>query len=128
MDEPKMIKRAGRSIRNFGQSVWVKYAYNIVHEGNMHNFAQSLELFMALKGTAGSTLVDASPTDLIWGCECYENAPAAQQKETWRGLNVLGEILTEVLDELISERLELNDEGVLAVGLSLEPITDFGEL
>jgi len=43
-------------------------------------------------------------------------------------LNLLGEILTEVRDELIFERVELTDDSVLAVGLSLEPITDFGEL
>jgi len=73
-------------------------------------------------------LVRTNPYDWVWGCGCQATELAAQNRETWRGLNVLGEILTEVLDELISERLELNDEGVLAVGLSLEPITDFGEL
>jgi len=38
MNEPKMIKRAGRSIGNFDQSVWERYAYNIVHEGNRNKF------------------------------------------------------------------------------------------
>jgi len=72
-------------------------------------------------------LVEASPSDLVWECGCFENAPVAQQRETWKGLNLLGEILTEIQDEFISESFEVNDDGVLAVGLSLEPITDFGE-
>jgi len=40
----------------------------------------------------------------------------------------LGEILTEVRKELMAERGESDEGDVLAVGLSLEPVLDFGEL
>jgi len=40
----------------------------------------------------------------------------------------MGEILTEVKDELMAERVKSDEGDVLAVGLFLEPVTDFGEL
>jgi len=68
------------------------------------------------------------PYNIVWACGCREREPAAQQRETWRGLNLLGEILTEVRDELMAERRQSDEGDVLAVGLSIEPVTDFGEL
>jgi len=43
-------------------------------------------------------------------------------------LNLLGKILTEVRDELMAERRQPDGGDILAVGLSIEPITDFEEL
>jgi len=73
-------------------------------------------------------LVKASPYDIVWGCGCQEHEPAAQQRETWRGLNLLGKILTEVRDEIMADRLQSGEGDILAVGLSIEPVMDFGEL
>jgi len=72
--------------------------------------------------------VEPSPYYLVWGNGCREHEPTAQQRETWRGLNLLGEILTEVRDELVADRLKSVEGDILEVGLSLEPVTDFREL
>jgi len=63
MEDPKAMKRAAqrKGIPNFSQTIWDRYSYWIVHEGNMHKFAQNLELYLALKGTNGTTLVEALP-------------------------------------------------------------------
>jgi len=130
MEDPKAMKRAarGKRIPNFSQSIWDKHSYGIVHEGNPHKFAQNFELYLALKRTIGTTLVEASSYDVVWGCGCREHEPAAQQRETWRGLNLLGEILTEVGDEFMSDRMQSDEGNILAVGLTLDPVTDFEEL
>jgi len=67
MEDPKAMKRTAqkRGILNFSQSIWDRYSYGIVHEGNMHKFAQNLELYLALKGTKGTTLVEASLYDIV---------------------------------------------------------------
>jgi len=98
MEDPKAMKRAAqiRGIPSFNQSIWDRHSYRIVHERNMHKLAQNLELYVVLKGTVGTTLVEASPFDIVWGCGCREQEPAVQQRKTWRGLNWLGEILTQV--------------------------------
>jgi len=41
----------------------------------------------------------------VWGIGCYATEPAAQRRETWRGLKLLREILTEIKEELISDEL-----------------------
>jgi len=43
-------------------------------------------------------------------------------------LNLLGKILTEVRDELMVDRMQSGEGDFLAVGLSRELVTDFGEL
>jgi len=79
MEDPKAMKRAerGRGIPNFSQSIWHRHLYGIVHEGDRHKFAQNLELYLAIKGTVGTMLVEASPNDVVWGCGCREHELAA---------------------------------------------------
>lgn len=43
----------------------------------------------------------ASPIDTIWGIGLSEKDKRAWNKETWRGQNLLGEILTKVRDKLL---------------------------
>jgi len=135
MEDPGAMKRAGRQTRNFDQEIWDRVAGDIVHKWNIHKFFQNIALLQTLIDTKGTTLVEASPFDRIWGIGCYATEPAAQRRETWRGVNLLGEILTDIRDELISgEQAESSTETekvieyIKIVGMSLDPVAEFGEL
>lgn len=54
-----------------------------------------------LFSTYPKTLVHASPLDSIWGIELSAEDKRAWNKDTWRGQNLLGEILTKVRDKLM---------------------------
>ena len=67
-------------------------------------FSQNPELCAALLATQGTTLVEASPRDCVWGIGLGARNWKAQQRQHWRGTNWLGEILTLVREELAAKK------------------------
>lgn len=96
---PKEIKALGREIRNFDGMVWNAHRCEIVKKGNMAKFSQNPELLAYLKSTTPKILVEASPYDTIWGVG-VNSIVASKGPSAWRGLNLLGFILTEVREML----------------------------
>jgi len=56
--------------------------------------------------TKGTTIVEASPYDTIWGIGMAEDHPDVMDEAKWKGENLLGKALTELRDELIEETNE----------------------
>lgn len=67
-------------------------------------FSQNADLKSALLATAGTSMVEASPRDRIWGIGLGAKNPKATDRKQWRGKNWLGEILTQVRDELETKK------------------------
>ena len=101
-DHPRDHKALGRKVRGFDDAVWKRERERIVRDGNRAKFTQSTELMALLAGTRGTTLVEASPYDRIWGIGLAASDPRAQDPSQWRGQNLLGKILTELRDELLA--------------------------
>lgn len=97
---PKQHKALGRRVANFDDVVWKREREAIVMAGSRAKFTQNPELKALLLATAGTTLVEASPYDRIWGIGLAATNPKAQDPATWRGQNLLGKILTRLRDEL----------------------------
>ena len=102
-DHPRQQKALGRQIQRFDDELWNREAKNIVYRGNHAKFTQNPELLLVLLATAGQTLVEASPTDRIWGIGLSEDDPRIHQRATWRGTNWLGEVLTQLREDLLSQ-------------------------
>jgi ribA/ribD-fused uncharacterized protein len=101
--DPREQKKIGREVKNFDKKKWDQKVKDIVFRGNMAKFTQNEDLKKKLLATAGTTLVEASPHDKIWGIGLAETDPKAQKRETWLGTNWLGEVLTEVREAIIEE-------------------------
>ncbi|MCP1135671.1 NADAR family protein [Paenibacillus polysaccharolyticus] len=99
-------KKLGRQVTGFDQTIWESECQRIVYKGNQAKFTQNEDLLAALLATQGTTLVEASPDDRIWGVGLAEEDPRIRNRKTWRGTNWLGEILTRLREEIGRDRHE----------------------
>jgi ribA/ribD-fused uncharacterized protein len=101
-DHPREHKALGRKVKPFDDAKWRANREQIVLAGNRAKFTQNAELRELLLATKGTTLVEASPFDRIWGIGLAATNPLAQDPSKWRGQNLLGKILTQLRDELLA--------------------------
>jgi ribA/ribD-fused uncharacterized protein len=99
-DHPRTHKALGRKVRGFDVKVWNRERERIVRAGNHAKFTQNPELRELLLATRGTTLVEASPYDKIWGIGLAASDPRAQDPNQWKGQNLLGKVLTALRDDL----------------------------
>jgi ribA/ribD-fused uncharacterized protein len=101
---PRQHKALGRKVTPFDDAVWKRERVAIVRAGSHAKFTQNADLLEKLLATAGTTLVEASPYDKIWGIGLAASDERAQDPAQWKGQNLLGKILTELRDQLLAER------------------------
>ncbi|MCL1949576.1 MAG: NADAR family protein [Turicibacter sp.] len=99
-DSPREMKILGRQVKGFDAAIWDKVKYSVVLSGNWYKFTQNPKLARILLGTDPTILVEASPTDSIWGIGLTETRPEAQDPAQWQGENLLGFALMEVRDDI----------------------------
>jgi ribA/ribD-fused uncharacterized protein len=97
---PKQQKALGRKVTPFDDAIWRRERERIVATGSRLKYTQNPALRELLVATAGTTLVEASPYDKIWGIGLSASDPRAQDPAQWKGQNLLGKILTALRDEL----------------------------
>jgi ribA/ribD-fused uncharacterized protein len=103
---PKLCKAIGRKVKNFDEDVWVDNRERIVYEGNFMKFSQNRVLRKTLMNTKNTCIVEASPYDKIWGIGMRETHKDATNPSKWRGLNLLGNALTKVREQLKTVKVD----------------------
>ncbi len=97
---PGAAKALGRHVRGFSDEVWNKHRFEIVCRATHAKFSQHDMLKDYLIQTGERVLVEASPTDRIWGIGLAANDEKAVNPNCWRGLNLLGFALMQIRREL----------------------------
>jgi ribA/ribD-fused uncharacterized protein len=87
---PAQAKALGRQVARFDERAWAAARFEIVVAGSVAKFGQYAELREYLVNTGERVLVEASPTDQIWGIGLAANDRRATRPDQWRGLNLLG--------------------------------------
>lgn len=94
-------KKLGRLIQNFSDEVWERERENAMYIAIKAKLAVD-EVFrdtLLSEEYKGKIFVEASPTDKVWGIK--RSISDAYQGKEWRGLNLLGKLLTELRDETL---------------------------
>ena len=97
---PRKQKSLGRQAKNFDLEIWKENAKLIVYRGNMYKFGQNQELAEQMLNTGSRYFVEASPYDKIWGVGLKEDDPLILDYNNWLGTNWLGDVLTQVRNDL----------------------------
>ncbi len=87
---PHRAKALGRQVRDFDQQSWEKHRFEIVVAASVAKFGQHEDLRALLLATRDRVLVEASPTDRVWGIGLAAGDERATDPKAWRGLNLLG--------------------------------------
>jgi ribA/ribD-fused uncharacterized protein len=87
---PLDCKRLGRQVRGFEEARWREHRFDLVTAGNVAKFGQDPALGAYLLSSRDEILVEASPTDGIWGIRLGREQKDAQEPLRWRGQNLLG--------------------------------------
>ncbi|MCT9935106.1 NADAR family protein [Planotetraspora sp. A-T 1434] len=101
---PGEAKTLGRAVRGFDEQAWNACRFDIVVRGSTAKFGQNPELLRYLLSTADRVLVEASPTDRIWGIGLTADDDRAASPTTWQGLNLLGFALMATREALETRR------------------------
>lgn len=94
--EPGLQKKLGREVRGYTSETWDMHKFGIVWYGNYLKFAQHQDLRLRLIETEEKILVEASPTDLVWGVGYEAQNDQILNPINWRGKNLLGKVLMSV--------------------------------
>jgi len=101
--DPGKQKAIGRRVKNFDPARWNEVCRGIVYTGNLAKFRQHAQLASYLLDTGERTIVEASPTDRIWGIGLSQTDERAQDPAKWEGTNWLGVAHMQVRDQLLRD-------------------------
>jgi ribA/ribD-fused uncharacterized protein len=99
---PNAVKALGRTVKDFDEALWQSHRFAVVAEGSILKFTANALPREFLLSTKERILVEASPTDLVWGIGLTAEDKHAQNPLRWRGLNLLGFALMLARSELRS--------------------------
>lgn len=101
---PRQAKMLGRRVRGFDERVWVEHRFDIVVDAGVAKFGQHPDLREFLLGTGERVLVEASPTDRVWGIGLAVTDPRAADPAQWLGHNLLGFALMQARAMLAADK------------------------
>ena len=99
---PVEANRMGRQVQPYDGEKWRGMVDQVAEEGNWLRFSQVKECRDALLATEGRILVEANPSDKIWGIGSAGDE-ALGNEEKWGG-NLLGKALMRVRERLRKEQ------------------------
>lgn len=93
---PSDAKHIGRTVRNFDNDRWSEVRYDAMKAALLAKFTQNENHQRTLLETGNKILVEASPSDRVWGVGLEIGDRRLYSERTWQGQNLLGQCLIEV--------------------------------
>ena len=95
-DHPRDQKHYGRQVKDFDPEKWELVCKKHVYDANYAKFTQNQYMLDELISYGDREIVEASPTDKIWGIGLAVDDQKIHDKSNWQGTNWLGEVIMQV--------------------------------
>ena len=99
-DDVAKIKKLGREVQGYDDSVWNGVRQSIVYEGLTAKCSQNEDLKAKLLETKDVILAECAVRDKIWGIGLSITDEKRFDKDKWKGQNLLGYALMLVREHL----------------------------
>ena len=100
-DNPRDQKAMGRAVKNYDEAHWASVREELSDAFLYEKFYQNENLKKVLLDTGDKHIVEASPYDKVWGIGMgMMDYPEILDKTDWKGINLLGESLMRVREQL----------------------------
>jgi ribA/ribD-fused uncharacterized protein len=96
----KQVKNLGRKVKNYDDPTWVKHRVPYVAKGNFEKITQNEDIKQELLNTDGTIMAEGNYFDKIWAIGIKESDTNATTPSKWKGLNLLGKILTNLREKI----------------------------
>ena len=100
IDEAIMVVKDKKKVKNFDEEVWNREKINVVKIANMAKFSQNPKLKKYLLGTGSKILVKTNGYESIWGIGLAKDDNDIYNPLKWKGENLLGFILMDIIEIL----------------------------
>jgi len=124
--EPNEQKKLGLKVTHFVPKIWSNINNVIIHKANYNKFTQNMHLEQELLATTGTTIAQACPFRENYCTGYYATEPNCQQRRSWNGYNIVGQILTNLRDEIIFKSKTINATLINTTGICFELEVDLG--
>lgn len=101
--DPMGVKHLGRMVKGYDDAIWSSVREQVMLDVNLAKYSQNEYLKTKLLDTDSRILVEASPSDRIWGVGLSENDPDILDEANWDGQNLLGHVLMAVRTALAAQ-------------------------
>jgi len=101
---PFECKMLGREVSPYNDEQWASVRYDVMCKIVYAKFNMDEQTRWHLIRTGNRVLVEASPTDVVWGVGMDVDHPDILDSTCWRGLNLLGNALMWARDKMIDEK------------------------
>jgi ribA/ribD-fused uncharacterized protein len=99
----KQMKSYGRDIKDYNEAIWVSKRIPIVSVGSREKYNQNPSMKRELVSKGDAIMTEGSPWDKVWGIGLTKEDSRAQDPSKWLGLNLLGQILTDLKSHYLLE-------------------------
>jgi ribA/ribD-fused uncharacterized protein len=91
--------KLGQNILGFKPNQWNNMSKDIMYKACKAKFHQNPTLMSFLRDTKDTRLIEANPRDSHWSCGLSMKDSDLFKEDAWKGLNLLGDILSKIRDE-----------------------------